>query len=142
MPRFVDPLLRVLLTAAFALLKHRVCGRPGLHAVALTPAGRVVLLKLRYAAGWRLPGGGLHDGEVRAEAALRELEEEIGMTGHGAIAHVEVGRDPLLIVRDVRFTPPRWSWEVEQIVEADLDALPDDMAPVARRWLAAVGPRL
>jgi len=30
----------------------------GAHAVALTPARKIVLLRLWYAPGWRLPGGG------------------------------------------------------------------------------------
>jgi hypothetical protein len=47
----------------------------------------------------------------------------------------------LLIVEDVRYAP-RWSWEVERIIEAPLDQLPDDIAPIAREWIAAVRDRL
>ena len=43
----------------------------------------MILVKLRYAPGWRLPGGGRADDEDPCEAALRELREEIGMTAHG-----------------------------------------------------------
>ena len=47
----------------------------------------------------------------------------------------------LLIVEDVRYAP-RWSWEVERIREAQLDQLPEDMASVAREWVAAVRGKL
>ena len=64
---------------------------------------------------------------------LRELREEIGMTSHGDVrlaCELEEATDfkrdlaSLLIVRDVLYTPRKWSWEVEAITEASLDALP------------------
>src|SRR5690349_18995889 len=83
----IDKTLRVVLTAAFRLIKRRARKRRGVHAVALTPERRLFLVRLRYAPGWRLPGGGLDAGENLAMAALRELREEIGMTAHGEISH-------------------------------------------------------
>lgn len=103
----------------------------GAHAAALTPAGRIILVKLRYAPGWRLPGGGRNAGEKLEDAALRELREEIGMTAHGRV-RVDHG---LVIVEDVSYRPRRWSWEVEMVREAPLDGLPSDLSPRARRWL-------
>ena len=47
----------------------------------------------------------------------------------------------LLVVRDVRYRP-RWSWEVEQVVEAPLDALPADLSPRVTAWLDAMRPSL
>src|SRR3954453_5276526 len=115
-------MLRFALTAAHQLLRFGwFVRRPrtfGAHALALTPERRIVLVKLRYAPGWRLPGGGMQPGEDPRTAVLRELREEIGMTGCGAMAEVRVGGDPLVLVRDVRYTPRRWSWEVEDILEA------------------------
>ena len=142
MSRLIDSILRQLATAAFSLLKDRARRRPGVHAVALTPERRIILVKLRYAPGWRLPGGGRDEGEDACEAALRELAEEIGMTSHGSFERAQSGGDPLLIVRDVRYRPPRWSWEVERITEAIADALPSDLAPVAARWLHDIRDRL
>jgi hypothetical protein len=56
----VDMALRPLLRAAHGLLKAVwFVRRPrsfGVHALALTPAGKVILVKLRYSPGWRLPG--------------------------------------------------------------------------------------
>jgi ADP-ribose pyrophosphatase YjhB (NUDIX family) len=107
-------------------------------------------VKLRYARGWRLPGGGCHVGEGPREAVLRELREEIGMTEHGKVrAAAELEQRPdhkrdlvsILIVEDVSYTP-RWRWEIERVLEAPLDELPTDIAAVARAWLDAILPRL
>jgi len=138
MRRLIDRLLRVVLTAGYPLLRRRAQGRPGVHAVALTPGRRIILVRLRYAPGWRLPGGGRDPQEKVQAAVLRELREEIGMTSHGAVHPGLSGRDPVLIVEDVRYVPRRWSWEVEDILEAPPDGLPDDLSPVTAKWLAAV----
>ena len=58
--RVIDRMLRVMLTGVHQLLKLGwFVRRPrtyGAHALALTPERKIVLVKLRYAAGWRLPG--------------------------------------------------------------------------------------
>ena len=110
----------------------------GAHAIALTPDGKIVLVKLRYAPGWRFPGGGRTHGERLHDVALRELREEIGMTGHGAVRSLAEVDPSLILVEDVVYSPRRWSGEVEQVIEADRDSLPRDLAPVARRWIAAL----
>ena len=123
----------------------------GAHAIALTPEGKVILVRLRYSPGWQMPGGGRSAKEDPLEAALRELREEIGMISFGAARlvgefeeEVDFKRDmaSLAIVRDVRYRPRRWSWEVAATCEADPDSLPADLSPVADRWLAAVRPFL
>jgi len=144
--------LRIVATAAHVLLKPIIAiTRPeslGAHAVALTPAGKVILVRLRYAPGWRVPGGGRAKGEDPVEAALRELREEIGMVDHGEARLVRdfperVGfrRDTasLVIVRDVTYRPHRWSWEVEEVREADPSDLPSKMSPTSSRWIASIG---
>ena len=146
-----DKLLRPLFTAAHRVLKLAwFVRRPrtfGAHAMAFTTEGRVIFIKLRYAPGWRLPGGGRPEHEDPRDAVLRELREEIGMTSHGRIRPAcdleqttDFKRDlaSLLIVEDVRYRPPRWSWEVEQIVERPLNDPPRDLAPVTAGWIAAV----
>lgn len=147
----VDRLLRPPLRLMHQLLKlNWFVRRPrtyGAHALALTPERRIVLVKLRYAPGWRLPGGGRAAKEDPREAVLRELREEIGMTSHGEVrlaAELEEQPDfkrdlaALLIVEDVRYRPPRWSWEVEDICEAAPDDMPPDLSPRAARWLEAL----
>jgi 8-oxo-dGTP pyrophosphatase MutT (NUDIX family) len=42
--------------------------------------GKVVLVRHSYKSGWMLPGGAVERGEAPAEAILRELQEEIGLT--------------------------------------------------------------
>jgi 8-oxo-dGTP pyrophosphatase MutT (NUDIX family) len=150
-----DKLLRVALTAGHQLLKAGwFVRRPrtfGAHALALTPERKLILVKLRYAEGWRLPGGGRHADEDPRGAVLRELREEIGMTSHGAVrlaCELEQPTDfkhdlaALLVVEDVRYAPPRWSWEVERIVEAPLEDLPEELAPITRAWIDAVATKL
>jgi 8-oxo-dGTP pyrophosphatase MutT (NUDIX family) len=147
-----DRILRLVLTAVHRLMKiNWLVRRPrtfGAHAVALTPARKIILVKLRYASRWRLPGGGRSESEDAHHAVLRELREEIGMTSHGVVRlaaelgeSVDFKRDlaSLFVVEDVIYRPPRWSWEVERIIEASLDDLPADLAGPTARWLAAVG---
>lgn len=147
---WIDDLLRVPLTVAHRLLKLGwLVRRPrtfGAHALALTPAGKLILVRLRYAPGWRLPGGGRAADEDPRAAVLRELREEIGMTAHGKVrlaCELEEDSDfkrdlaSLLVVEDVLYAP-RWSWEVERTCEVALDDLPADMSPRALRWIEAV----
>jgi 8-oxo-dGTP pyrophosphatase MutT (NUDIX family) len=147
-PSLVDRLLRFVLRGAHGLLKANwFVRRPrtfGAHALALTPEGRIILVRLRYAPGWRLPGGGRGEHEDPRDAVLRELREEIGMTGHGDVqlaGELEESTDykrdlaSLLVVRDVRYRPRRWSWEVESILEAPLDDLPAGLSPRMKAWL-------
>jgi len=152
---WIDLPLRLGLTAAHKLLQASwVVRRPrtyGAHAIALTPERKIVLVKLRYATGWRVPGGGRRRGEYAEVAAIRELREEIGMTSYGRIRlaceleeRVNFKRDlaALLIVEDVRYRPRRCSWEVEQVCEARLDQLPPDTAELTLRWIQALRDRI
>lgn len=123
----------------------------GAHALALTPDRKVVLVKLRYAPGWRIPGGGRHRHESAEQAVLRELREEIGLTGHGRLRlaceldqRTDFKQDlaALLIVEDVRYSPRKWSWEVEEIGEFPIDRLPPDTAWPTLRWIEVLRPHL
>lgn len=144
----IDRVLRLLLTAAHKLLTiNWIIRRPrtlGAHALALTPERKLILVRHRYARGWRVPGGGRHANENPEEAVLRELREEIGMTAHGRVRlacelehQVNFKRDlaSLLIVEDVRYRPPRWSWEIECVAEFPVDDLPPDTVELTRRWV-------
>ncbi|HWJ38989.1 MAG TPA: NUDIX domain-containing protein [Sphingomicrobium sp.] len=149
-----DRLLRTLLTAVYGLLRlNWQVRRPrtfGAHAFALTPAHKLILVRLRYAPGWRLPGGGRRAGEEPVDAALRELREEVGMTSHGSVRtaaqleqYPDFRRDlvSLVVVEDVTYSP-RWCLEIERVIEVPLDQLPNDIAPVARAWIDAVTDKL
>ncbi len=50
------------------------------HAVILDEAGRVLVLRSRYANVWHLPGGGLDRRENLDTALIRECREELGVT--------------------------------------------------------------
>ncbi len=103
-------ILRLLLTALHSLLKlNWSVRRPrtfGAHALALTPEGKVILVKLRYAPGWRLPGGGRGEHEDPRDAVLRELREEIGLISHGDVQLTPSSRKP----PTSSATSPRCSW--------------------------------
>jgi 8-oxo-dGTP pyrophosphatase MutT (NUDIX family) len=152
---FANQGLRIAATAAHSFLKvFWFVRRPktfGSHAIALTPEDKLILVKLRYASGWRVPGGGRPEHEDLVDAALRELREEIGMISHGEVRRArdfeeltDFKRDTasLVIVREVRYRPRLWSWEVEQVCEADPWSLPDDMSPQSARWIEALRPFL
>jgi 8-oxo-dGTP pyrophosphatase MutT (NUDIX family) len=110
-----------------------------------------VLVKLRYAPGWRVPGGGQKPRETAEQAVLRELREEIGLTAHGAVSLaceleelVAFRRNlaTVFIVKDVAYRPPRWSLEIEQIAEFGIDELPADTAEPTLRWIDMLRPHL
>ena len=144
MPRH---LIRIVLTALNVLRRLIWAltggGRGGVHAVPLTAHGTVVLVRLRYARGWRLPGGGRKRGEAPVDGMLRELREEIGLVGHGAIERLDDisldlnpgDRSALFLVRDVVYQPRR-SLEIEEVREFDPADLSDDVARSTRETLA------
>jgi ADP-ribose pyrophosphatase YjhB (NUDIX family) len=115
----------------------------GAHAIVLTPERRIVLVKLRYAPHWRVPGGGRKINEDPRDAVLRELREEIGLLSHGGVRFlgenaelVNHRRDlsTVHVVEDALYRP-RWSLEVEQVREFALDRLPADIHPTTSRWI-------
>ena len=120
-----------------ALRKAAGPGRAGVHAVPVTAGGKVVLVRLTYAPGWRVPGGGLKRGEGAEEGMLRELREEIGLVSHGTVESLDEPRSAeapqlpsaFFIVRDVVHRPRR-SLEVEEVGEFDPADLPEDTT----RW--------
>jgi len=119
-----------------ARLVHRFRRRgsaEGVHAIPVTPAGRIVLVRLTYAEGWRLPGGGRKRGAPALEGPLRELREEIGL---GVYASAERLDDSLgsavFLIHGVEYAP-RQTWEVEEVREFDPGALEG-----AAGWTVAV----
>jgi len=110
--------------------------------------GRVVVVRHSYKSGWMLPGGAVKRGEPPADAVIRELKEEIGLT-HWATPQlwgVYVRRrglaTNLIIVYRVReavfvFKP---SFEIRAVRLADPAAPPDDTSPATRRrFLELIG---
>jgi ADP-ribose pyrophosphatase YjhB (NUDIX family) len=56
----------------------------GVAGIAEDEKGRVLLVRHSYTAGWALPGGGVDHGEPPETAVIRELREEVGLSGHEA----------------------------------------------------------
>jgi 8-oxo-dGTP pyrophosphatase MutT (NUDIX family) len=150
-PRLLKPhrlLLRAAVTA-FQAARRSVWffTRPrvrGALAVPLTPEGRLVLVRLTYAKGWRLPGGGQRRRESAEEALLRELREEIGLTAYGEVRHLyDHEHEPdyrrattsVFLVRDVRYRPVS-SLEIERIEQFHPSGLPEDMGEATREHVA------
>lgn len=122
----------------------------GVHGIPLTAEGKLVLVTLSYAKGWRLPGGGRKSGEDSRGAMLRELREEIGLTDYSSLEPVASfthrpdyrrGEASLFIIRGVTYRP-RWSLEVKDVGEFSLDALPDGTAEITRQLVAMAGAKL
>lgn len=86
-----------------AQLVWRIAGKSGHGAsIAVWHDGRLLCVRESYRPGLGLPGGGLNDSETPAEAARRELREEVGLDlepgafrRHGLIAYGVGGRSIL-----------------------------------------------
>ena len=142
--RLLHPLVHAAHRAMAAIWFATRPATTGVHAIPIDEQGRLILVRLSYAKGWRLPGGGVGAGEDRTAAVLRELREEIGMTAHGRVAAIgdfehrpDFRRDSatLFLVEGVhhRFRP---SLEVAEARAFPRHALPADLPPVTRRLLA------
>jgi 8-oxo-dGTP pyrophosphatase MutT (NUDIX family) len=132
-------IVRAVARAVHRRIRRKPCPS-GAHAIALTPERNIVLVKLRYASGWRLPGGGRSEAESVEQAALRELREEIGMRTYRRVRRTAVA--DVVIVEHVVYRPRKWSWEVEHVCETSLEKLPTDLSPLMARWIAAARSQL
>ena len=73
--------------AAMAYELYRLVRRPHTHGalVAIWWRGQLLLVQTSYRQGYSLPGGGLQPGESAHQAAIRELQEELGLTVDGCL---------------------------------------------------------
>jgi len=94
--------------------------RVGGRLLLLDPQQRVLLIHERLESGgshWLTPGGGLEDGEVPRDAAVREAFEETGIA-----VDLPASAEPVLTTRRL------WSWqgtEYDQVDHFYLVRLPD-----------------
>lgn len=116
----------------------------GVRGLATDEAGRVLLVRHTYTAGWHLPGGGVEHGETALEALTREMAEEggiaIGETAlHGFFSNHEIFRnDHVVIYRVLSWTPAAHD-SVHEIAERGFfaaDALPEGVTPGTQRRIA------
>ncbi|MBI1303918.1 MAG: NUDIX domain-containing protein [Phycisphaera sp.] len=118
---------RSFVRVAVAVVYRWVGGRPSLF-VARRPDHAI------RGGLWEFPGGKIEQGEAPSAAALRELEEEVGLSGDAVLRAPE----PLVTVTH---TDPDLSRERSISLEAFLvevraDAVPSAPASVEVRWIS------
>ena len=139
MPHWMERLVHTVRSHVRALINPSDIG----VAAIVEQAGRIVLVEHSYRKGWFFPGGGVDRGEPPADAVIRELQEEIGLTQsappqllgvfvrrHGWLTNLIL----LYRVRDAvfRFHP---NWEIRAITLADPAAPPPGTGAGVRRRL-------
>lgn len=116
----------------------------GTNAIVELANGKVVLVRHRYMPGLCFPGGGVLPGEAPADAAIRELEEEIGLKRFDALQlfglytrkvgwttnHIALY---LVTTAVIDFRP---NIEISEITEIDPHKPPPDASPATVRRLA------
>ena len=121
------------------------------NAVLRDPQGRIALVRNTYRDGWSLPGGVVDDNEPPADAAIREVREELG---HEVLTEAKLlsvqwaarGQGPvqfLSLTFDVGTCedPSSLVPQEEEIAEIAFftpDTLPDGVRPFMRHRLQAI----
>ena len=106
--------------------------------------GRVLLVRHSYQPGWHLPGGGVGPAEPPAQAIVRELQEEVGLTESAAPELLGIFTRRIGWVTNViaLYHVPgariafKQSAEILEILWADPRALPEGAVRGTRRRLA------
>lgn len=121
----------------------------GVRAVVADRDGRIALVRHTYAQHWSLPGGGVKKGESFAAALVRELKEEVAITGAriervlGVYHSRREAKDDHIVIFVVRAGDDA----AAQLRAADgmeiaaagwfaPEALPEDVSPATRRRIA------
>ncbi len=117
----------------------------GVRVIATDDAGRVLLVRHSYVAGWHLPGGGVDADESAERAARRELAEETGAVVegplhlHGIFFNPKVGGRDHVVCYRAACSRQGGAWAPSlEIRAADFfppDALPDGLSPATARRL-------
>jgi ADP-ribose pyrophosphatase YjhB (NUDIX family) len=120
----------------------------GVQAIALAPDGRIILVSLRYLAGWHLPGGGAKRNESSVDAVLREMREETSMLSYARITSLGMVHEKssgvstdieVFLIEGVELgPPPEGNFEVRTIAFWNVNDLPAK-SDVARARLARFG---
>jgi len=110
--------------------------------VAIYVGRTLLLVKSSYRPEWNLPGGSVSAGETPYEAALRELDEEIGFSSHalipaGSACGVWDGRRDTVHFFELRLDSlPELRLDNREIVAAHL-ASPEELRGIALTGAAA-----
>ncbi len=120
----------------------------GTAVVITTPDRQLLLVQQPYADGWLLPGGLLDADETPADAANREIREELGLElavdGHPIAVQTPWRRhyNFLFTAQIDHVAPAALLGHTPEISDAawfDLDALPEDLAEFTDEFLVATG---
>jgi 8-oxo-dGTP pyrophosphatase MutT (NUDIX family) len=91
---------------------------------------------------WFQPGGHIDDGEGFLQAALRESEEECGLTSQSVIVADEVPFDydlHKIPANEAKAEPEHWHFDVRFRVVVDENLLKDSPEALQLRWIARQG---
>ncbi len=119
----------------------------GVRVLVRDEAGRVLLVRHSYIAGWHMPGGGVSKGESASDAGLRELREEAGILADGPLRvlsfHARLrpwASDHVVVLEAVRWTgtPKPDGLEIVEAAFFPPDALPPDVNRATLRRLAEI----
>ncbi|MEO0677675.1 MAG: NUDIX domain-containing protein [Pseudomonadota bacterium] len=120
----------------------------GVKVMAFNDAGEVLLVRHSYRPGFMLPGGGVDAGETVRQGALREMEEEAGVTVSGNIRlfHAYLNREQgprnhvVMFVMEGCARTRAWTpgLEIREAGFYALDALPETTTEATHRRLSEV----
>ncbi|SAK92776.1 NUDIX hydrolase [Caballeronia temeraria] len=142
---FVDSVWRVMLRIGFQFARvwwhiRRPHHEGALVAIYVGPM--LLLVKSSYRREWNLPGGSIDPGETPYAAALREIEEEIGLSSHslipaGGARGVWDGRSDTVHFFELHLdSMPELRLDNREIVDARL-ASPEELRSIALTEAAA-----
>ncbi|WP_321795316.1 NUDIX hydrolase [Caballeronia sp. J97] len=141
----IDSVWRVMLRVGFRLARAWWGLRQPHHEgalVAIYIGQALLLVKPSYRREWNLPGGSVSPGETPYAAAVREIQEEIGLTPHALIpvgnaCGIWDGRKDTVHFFELHLdSMPELRLDNREIVAARL-ALPDELHDIALTEAAA-----
>ena len=121
------------------------------NAVLRDPQGRIALVRNTYRDGWSLPGGVVDDNEPPADAAVREVREELGhevlggakllsvqwaARGHGPVQFLSLTFD-VGVCEDPSALVPQEE-EIAEIAFFAPDEFPEGLRPFMRHRIQAI----
>lgn len=127
----IDSLFQLAYKVAYRLMRvYWAVARPNTHGalVAVWHKDEILLVKSSYLNYWSLPGGYVQSGETAVQAALRELEEETGMSMEASalqrsldLTHDWEGKRDHVEIFEVNLPePPRVQVDRREVIDASL----------------------